>query len=163
MSEFLDAAKRARSDQKLGMTAVIDAENGRLVTPKDSYPLAGARAVVETGGQIEKRVTATRLILTGPFALGLRKKNDSRTLYLLVEGDGWAVTEQLKPRMEAQARSFAAQLNAIASSLRPTGDSAASDGGDPLEALQRLGELRDQGVITADEFDTKKAELLGRV
>jgi membrane protein YdbS with pleckstrin-like domain len=30
-------------------------------------------------------------------------------------------------------------------------------------ALQRLGELRDQGVITPEEFDAKKAELLARL
>lgn len=30
-------------------------------------------------------------------------------------------------------------------------------------ALTRLGELRDQGLITPEEFDAKKAELLGRL
>ena len=30
-------------------------------------------------------------------------------------------------------------------------------------ALQRLGELRDQGLITPEEFEAKKAELLGRL
>ena len=31
------------------------------------------------------------------------------------------------------------------------------------DALARLGELRDQGLITPEEFETKKAELLGRI
>jgi membrane protein YdbS with pleckstrin-like domain len=31
------------------------------------------------------------------------------------------------------------------------------------EALGRLGELRDQGLVTAAEFEAKKAELLGRI
>ena len=30
-------------------------------------------------------------------------------------------------------------------------------------ALARLGQLRDQGVISAEEFEAKKAELLGRL
>ena len=34
---------------------------------------------------------------------------------------------------------------------------------DPLQALQRLGELRDRGVITAEEFAAKKSELLKRL
>lgn len=34
---------------------------------------------------------------------------------------------------------------------------------DVLETLRRLGELRDQGVVTSDEFDRKKAELLSRL
>ncbi|NNJ46372.1 MAG: SHOCT domain-containing protein [Acidimicrobiia bacterium] len=32
---------------------------------------------------------------------------------------------------------------------------------DPYEQLQKLGELRDQGILTEDEFAAKKAEVLG--
>jgi len=35
--------------------------------------------------------------------------------------------------------------------------------GDPLEALRRLGELRDRGVVDPSEFEAKKAELLRRI
>jgi Short C-terminal domain len=35
--------------------------------------------------------------------------------------------------------------------------------GDPLEALAKLGQLRDAGIVTADEFEAKKAELLSRM
>lgn len=35
--------------------------------------------------------------------------------------------------------------------------------GDPLEKLKKLGELRDAGVISTQEFEQKKAELLGKV
>ena len=34
---------------------------------------------------------------------------------------------------------------------------------DPLEQLSRLAQLRDQGVVTAAEFEQKKAELLSRM
>jgi hypothetical protein len=34
---------------------------------------------------------------------------------------------------------------------------------DLLEQLRKLGELRDQGVVTQEEFDAKKAELLDRL
>lgn len=33
----------------------------------------------------------------------------------------------------------------------------------PIEQLQKLGELRDAGVITAAEFDAKKADILARM
>jgi hypothetical protein len=39
----------------------------------------------------------------------------------------------------------------------------AEPGGDPLELLARLGELRDRGVIDQAEFEAKKAELLDRI
>jgi hypothetical protein len=35
--------------------------------------------------------------------------------------------------------------------------------GDPVDAIRRLGERRDAGLISAAEFDAKKAELLGRI
>jgi hypothetical protein len=34
---------------------------------------------------------------------------------------------------------------------------------DPLEAIRRLGELRDSGLISSEEFEAKKAELLARL
>ena len=37
---------------------------------------------------------------------------------------------------------------------------AAPAGPDPIEQLSRLGELRDKGVLTDQEFETQKAKLL---
>ncbi len=34
---------------------------------------------------------------------------------------------------------------------------------DPMEQLQKLAHLRDQGILTAAEFEAKKAELLSRM
>ena len=35
--------------------------------------------------------------------------------------------------------------------------------GDAMEQLKKLGELRDAGVVTSEEFEAKKAELLRRM
>ncbi|PRX90842.1 SHOCT domain-containing protein [Allonocardiopsis opalescens] len=45
----------------------------------------------------------------------------------------------------------------------PQAPAAAAAADDVYEALRKLGELRDAGIVTADEFDAKKAELLRRV
>jgi len=34
---------------------------------------------------------------------------------------------------------------------------------DPIEAIRRLGELRDRGIVSAAEFEAKKAELLAKL
>ncbi|GIE55649.1 hypothetical protein Aoc01nite_10510 [Actinoplanes octamycinicus] len=34
---------------------------------------------------------------------------------------------------------------------------------DPMEQLRRLGELREAGVVTDDEFAAKKSEILARL
>ena len=39
---------------------------------------------------------------------------------------------------------------------------AAADA-DPVAQLERLGALRDKGVVTEEEFQTAKAQLLGRM
>lgn len=57
---------------------------------KEGGSVVGASAAVESVGEIHRRITATRLILTGPFALAFRKATDHRELYLTVEGCGFA-------------------------------------------------------------------------
>jgi Bacterial PH domain/Short C-terminal domain len=43
------------------------------------------------------------------------------------------------------------------------GNDARMSGGDVAEAVQRLAELRDKGLITPEEYEAKKQELLGRL
>ena len=45
----------------------------------------------------------------------------------------------------------------------PSSPPAATNAADIAEQIRRLAELRDQGHITQDEFDAKKAELLKRI
>ena len=35
--------------------------------------------------------------------------------------------------------------------------------GDPIDGIRRLGELRDAGLLTEDEFQAKKQQLLDRI
>jgi hypothetical protein len=44
-----------------------------------------------------------------------------------------------------------------------TGPPAAGQEDDPLEKIKELGELRDRGLITQDEFDAQKRRLLDEV
>ncbi len=48
---------------------------------------------------------------------------------------------------------------AVETSAPPSAPAGAS----PMEQLKQLGELRDAGVVTPEEFEAKKAELLGRM
>jgi hypothetical protein len=82
-------------------------------------PLTGARATVDYAGDIERRITASRLLLTGPFALAFRKKKDHREVYLTVEGQGFAFVVEIDPKKGGDARKFAAKINSAASKLAP--------------------------------------------
>jgi hypothetical protein len=56
----------------------------------------------------------------------------------------------------ARAKQFVAELNA----LRQTIHAPSSHDDDPL---RRLAALRDEGILTPEEFEAKKAELLRRI
>jgi len=140
----------------------ITIHEDRIESKEGGGPLPGARAIVDTAGEIDKRITATRLILTGPLAFGLRKKKDNRELYLLVEGQGWAISKQLRPDQGAKARAFAARINAAGSAATVDDELSATttnETPDVISQIRQLGGLRDQGLITPEEFEDKKAEL----
>lgn len=46
---------------------------------------------------------------------------------------------------------------------RPMAEPAAAMRTDPMAALKQLGELKAAGVITQEEFDAKKADLLAQI
>lgn len=53
------------------------------------------------------------------------------------------------------------QLSRLPTASPAEPDTPASD--DPVEQLRKLGELRDSGVITPEQFETKREELLRRI
>jgi hypothetical protein len=154
-------AERVRRENTFGGRELKD---GRIESAQGGGPVGGARATVDAAGQLTARITATRLVLTGPLALGLRKKVDNRELYLMVEGVGWAISVAADPAQGANARAFAAKINAAASAAGPS-DEAAVVGStvDIPDQIRKLGELRDTGLLTDEEFERKKAELVERL
>lgn len=137
----------------------------------------GSTLRIETSGQINRRVTATRLVTLGVFALAAKKKQDDRELFLTVEGDGFQLAVKLRAGHEAGARRFAAKYNTAASGAQeeasqsvepadeppplPEAASAAVAGGGLAGQLVQLAELHASGALSADEFAAAKTQLLG--
>jgi hypothetical protein len=114
------AVLAARPDHIIGVGGLTDGsitiKDGRIYGPSTSHgnvALAGATAVVETAGDIDRRVTATRLIMTGPLAFGLRKKKDNRELFLTVEGSDGVFVVKVSPDKQQQARNAAAKITTL--------------------------------------------------
>lgn len=134
-----------------------------------SGPVAGARATVDTAGQMRHRITATRLVLTGPLALAWRKKKDDRELFLTVEGQGFAICVAVDPRDGKRARQFAARINSLASKASQSLPAPPSPPTPPERAemssvadeLRKLADLHAAGMLTSEEFETQKRRLLG--
>ena len=75
-----------------------------------SWPIAGAKADFEHGADVGSRVTATRVMLTGVFALALKKNKNK--VYVAVEfADGSQVLIEAKAKDEKKAREFASKVN----------------------------------------------------
>ncbi|ROR29807.1 SHOCT domain-containing protein [Inmirania thermothiophila] len=82
--------------------------------------------------------------------------------------DQAALNARLRERIHARLAALAAPVAATAARPRaeeppaavPAAPAAASD---PVELLRRLKRLRDEGVITDEEFRRKKAEILERL
>jgi hypothetical protein len=125
----------------------------RIKTPKGEHPLtASVHAEVDSAG-------------------GFKKKIDKRELYLNIEGDGWSISHQCERRKGEKVRAFAHAVNAAVRALSAAKQdppaqaqtAQAPRASDAADAIRKLGELRDAGVLTEEEFDAKKRELLHRM
>lgn len=75
-----------------------------------SWPVAGAKADFEHGANVGGRVTATRVMLTGVFALAMKK--DRNKVYVMVQlADGEQLLLDAKAKQEKDAREFASKVN----------------------------------------------------
>jgi hypothetical protein len=89
-----------------------------------------------------------------------------------LESDLQAVEQRQPP---APVRDHIAETSALAqvtpsgtdsdTPARPAPDAplSADSPPDPLDEIRRLAELRDRGILTDQEFEAKKAELIGRI
>lgn len=116
----LRARLERQEDRKVGLRrgwdtlAGVRLADGLVSYQGEDHPLTGVTAVVENAGELQRRITATRLLMTGPLALAWRKKQDDRELYLQVEGPDFSIVATVRPTMGAQARRFAARINTAA-------------------------------------------------
>lgn len=75
----------------------------------------------------------------------------------VISGTATAVSNRVSRR---QANRWAAQEQEQYQQ-EPAPQPAASGGDDTVAQLQQLAQLKDQGILTQEEFDAKKKQLLG--
>ena len=104
-------------------------------------------------------------LLTGFVALQGPGLESSDMSYLRSgKNDPWKVPHALAIADKNQARERAAILRALVAEAQQAGQAATSATvPDVTDQLRKLGELRDAGIVTEEEFAAKKAELLSRL
>jgi hypothetical protein len=124
------------------------------------------------GGQVDGKQAAIALtdrrllvaygLVGRSYSIDYRAINQVKTGLTKVEVDGSGVNLEIKA--VGRRDDLVAAISERRLSPGPVGISAAAEsGGDPVVILAKLGELRDAGVLTDEEFTAKKAELLGRM
>ncbi len=124
---------------------------------------------VEGPEAASKRITATRMVTMGVFALAAQKKSKSAVMIVKLRSGEEAVFQtqkfaagelrgKLAPITSYLRRAGAAVDGIAAPSEQPLGDTPAASVADELK---KLAELKDAGLLTEDEFQGQKAKLLG--
>ena len=88
----------------------------KLFYKSGHWPVTGAVARVEQAADVQKRVTATRLVALGVFAFAAKKQTGH--VYLTVEGDGFEFMVEVDAKKDSDARKFAAKVNTAAKRKR---------------------------------------------
>jgi predicted Zn finger-like uncharacterized protein len=118
-----------------------------------------------------ERMTLTRALLVGIFAFGLKKKDkflkldfqdDTATAVSAIFGKGPGCDVPTLQGRISQAKHdyLAACPEAAVVEAEPVESSATTD---IFAAIENLAQLRDKGILSEEEFQQKKAELLSRL
>jgi hypothetical protein len=117
---------------------------------------------VEGSQQVQTRATVTRMLAVGLFALAWKKKLNSGFLVLELQ-DGSEVVFASARHTEPQLRAVLSSVLAAAKRALASPESDAQQRNQQQTAADRirsLAALRDEGLVTAEEFDTKRAAIL---
>ncbi|TDE35515.1 hypothetical protein E1289_07690 [Actinomadura sp. 6K520] len=81
----------------------------------------------------------------------------------MLKKDGKAIADAIRGRLADRDAGQAASASAPTPTAEPGPRAVAPAGQSPIELLERLGQLREAGVVTDEEFEAKKAEILARL
>jgi hypothetical protein len=113
------AAKRQRQITAAAASAGLTVMGGKFRAPnQDPIPIDGARITIERGEDAGERVTATRVLLTGVFALLMKK--DMNQLFITIENSGQVMLCPVPAKKEGAARILATLVNGEATGVDKT-------------------------------------------
>lgn len=96
-------------------------------------------------------------------SLSINKKMTGETLKIFASGNQSEIKSMMHGQGDALVRAYNTAKHAPPAQASPTAPPMASASDDLFAQIERLGELRDKGLLSDEEFETKKAEILGRM
>lgn len=88
-------------------------------------------------------------------------KDQARRLYAIAQEMEENVREEMRLRQMEEKRAEAGGI--VLQQSGPMGSATAAPVDEPLQALSKLKQLMEAGLITTEEYETKKAEILSRL
>lgn len=178
---FFTQYARKESLSKVSTGSSITVFSDRLFHGKSVYIIDAftqAQVFLDGAEQITQRPTLTRMVLFSPLpgtalipglALQKKKKNDMRHAEFVVGSQEWSINTPVNPDALQEPRRIAQMINSTADALAQS--MARSDSGYPvneqgetdlLSQLERLGNLRNQGLLSESEFEIMKSAILSQ-
>jgi hypothetical protein len=177
----VEAAKAAIAERvRAAESEVIQALRDRAGVEQAAAALVAVTWEVDEVKAVKDRVEA--FVADAPAADRRAKKARERVQALHEQGNRWA-QEALREQERVRGDSEFAQREATSREqmatrpVQPAGretpdtkpradsepETSGANNGDILDQIRKLGELHEAGVLTTEEFSSKKAELLGRL
>lgn len=130
----------------------------------------GRRRTVRRVSRRRRRVRRRRVLLVGGLVAFGAYKMSTRDADRIEEHTGYPPEELDDQELEQAMDDLDIPKETVDDSDRQAADAGGGGGGaaapaaaDPLDEIKKLAELHDQGILTDDEFQAKKSELLGEI
>lgn len=108
--------------------------------------------------------TVEEFPLTVINSLSISKKMTGETLRIFSFGNQSEIKSMMHGQADALVRAYNATKHTPDSSLlNPAAPASEPVHDEPFAQIERLGELREKGLLSDEEFETKKTEILGRM
>jgi len=117
-----------------------------------------SEVAIEGKEEIRRRVTFTRVLALGVFALAFKKKSKDKEAYVTLElSDGNEVVFHVENQSPIELK---ASLSKALPLFKQAGRPTLSNSSSVADELTKLAKLKQQGVITQSEFEKQKSQLL---
>ena len=127
----------------------------------------GARGGARMAMRMRRRRRRRRVLLVGGLVAFGAYKLSTKDAQRIEEHTGTdpeeLTDEELEQAMEELniEKQYRDESDQEVGEAAPAGDSQEADAPSYIDELERLAKLRDDGIITKEEFETKKQQLLG--
>lgn len=113
---------------------------------------------------IEKDVTLTRLLVLGIFAFGAKKKKVEKHDYLIVTYNENGIENKIifEPS-HCSPSALVSEILKLRSNIEIVNIRDKDNNEDITDKIRKLSALKDEGILTEEEFNNKKKELLSKI